>query len=116
MSEINNPNKETSDSVSYPKPKIPFHQDPNWVEAPGCVWTPQLEESLMPSRFPTAGEKAETTSHRGAMEGEYEASEVELQAADDFAVFADGMNIVELADYLGETLPQSEEEENLPGD
>lgn len=111
MSDLDTFHRNT-DSVSYPNQRLPFHQDPNWVEAPGCIWTPQLEEALMPSRFPTVGEKAETASHRGAIEGDYEPTEEELQAADEFAVLADDMDIVDIALYLGETLRV--EEEDIP--
>ena len=96
---------------------LPFHLDPNWVEAPGCLWTPAIEENLMPSRFPTAGEKAETSSHRGASEGDYKPLE-DLTEADAFAQLADDLTLEQLAEELGETpvFPFDDDEESYIGD
>jgi hypothetical protein len=49
---------------------IPFEHDDYWVEAPGAMWTPELEHKCMPIREPTPGELADTARKRGSSEDE----------------------------------------------
>jgi len=49
---------------------IPFEKDPNWVEIPGSMWTPELEHKSMPIRDATPAEKADTERKRGSSEDE----------------------------------------------
>ena len=57
-------------SMGRPYLGIPFELDPDWVEIPGCVWTPELEHKHMPIRDATPGELADTERKRGSSEDE----------------------------------------------
>ena len=48
----------------------PFEHDDYWIEAPGGMWTPELEHKHMPLRDPTPAELADTERKRGSSEDE----------------------------------------------
>jgi len=55
-------------SLGPQNPPTPFEHDEYWVEAPGGMWTPELEHSCMPLRDPTPAELADTERKRGSSE------------------------------------------------
>jgi hypothetical protein len=48
----------------------PFEHDKYWVEAPGSMWTPEMEHKHMPIRDATPAELADTEKKRGSSEDE----------------------------------------------
>ena len=60
----------TNPSLEPTEPRIPFEYDDYWVEAPGGMWTPEMEHKFMPIRQPTPAEQADTERKRGSSEDE----------------------------------------------
>jgi hypothetical protein len=61
---------------------VPFYLDPDWVEMPGSLWTPEKEYAAMPPREPTPGEVADTHCKRGGLEAETSPTDPILQNLD----------------------------------
>tara|TARA_Y100000034_G_C6576814_1_gene250154 strand:- start:18 stop:392 length:375 start_codon:yes stop_codon:yes gene_type:complete len=60
----------SSPSMDTRGSNVPFERDPDWVEAPGSMWTPEMEHTNMPIRDATPAELADTERKRGSSEDE----------------------------------------------